>query len=205
MAVDVRSARAGDGDAVAGLLYLSASGMYDRFAGGRDAALALLRRSFDRSGTSASAEIAWVALDDGRVIGALAGFPIAEGERRTRAFLRVTLGTLPPWRWPAALRLYRLGVRITPPAPQGSFYIDGLATDPGLRRRGAARALLGAAEDRARVLGLHSLSLDTSLDNEPARAPYESCGFEPTHRADPAGGIPGLLGYVKPLRPPGAS
>lgn len=199
MPVEVRSARPEDERAVTELLYLSAAGMYDAYAGGREPALRLLRRSFGAQGTSASAEVVLVACAGECVAGALAGFPIREGPGRGRSFLRLTLATLPPWRWPAAIRLYRLGGRITPPAPSGSFYVDGLATAPALRRRGAARALLGAAEARARKLGLAALALDTALDNAPARALYESCGFEKTREVRAHRRLPGLVGYVKPL------
>ena len=201
MAVEIRSARPEDAAAVARLLYLSAAGMYDRFAGGTERAHRLLERSFARPGTNASAETIWVAEDAGRVAGALSAFPIAEGASRGRGLLRLTLATLPPWRWPAALRLYRLGARVTPPAPPDAFYVDGLATHPEHRRHGAARALLAAAERRARALGLPSLALDTSLDNDAARALYEGYGFHATREIPAGHGLPGFVGYVKPLGP----
>ncbi|MEX2197152.1 MAG: GNAT family N-acetyltransferase [Thermoleophilaceae bacterium] len=199
MPPEVRAARPHDRDAVVRLLYLSAAGMYDRYAGDREAALRLLGRAFAREGTNASAEIVCVAEAGGRVAGALAGFPIREGARRGSAFLRLTLASLPPWRWPAALRLYRLGARVTPPAPPACFYVDGLATDPGLRRSGAARALLDAAEARARLLAQPALALDTALDNAPARALYESFGFSAAGEVAPSYGLPGFVGYVKRL------
>ena len=201
MAVGVRNARPDDAGAVAGLLYLSAAGMYDRFAGGPERARRLLVRAFARPGTNASAEIVWVAEHGERVTGALSGFPIDEGVQRGRAFLRLALATIPPWGWPAAIGLYRLGSRLTPPAPSGAFYVDGLATDPAHRRRGAAQALLAAAERRAVALGLPSLALDTSLDNTAARALYERFGFEATREVPSQKGLPGFVGYVKPLGP----
>lgn len=48
---------------------------------------------------------------------------------------------------------------------------------PGHRRRGGARALLDAAEARARELGLERLFLDTRHDLVEARALYAACGF----------------------------
>lgn len=196
---DVRAGRPGDRDAVARLLYLSAAGMYDRWAGGPEQARRLLELAYGRPGTNASAEVAWVAEEGGTVTGALAGFPISEAAARGRAFLRLTLGALPPWRWPGVLRLYRLGARVTPPAPPSCFYVDGLATEPALRRRGAARALLAAAEERADALGLPMLALDTAADNAPARMLYESAGLRCIHEIPPGRGLPGLAGYVKRL------
>lgn len=45
------------------------------------------------------------------------------------------------------------------------------------RRMGGARALLGAAEETARSLGLTRLFLDTRHDLVEARAFYAACGF----------------------------
>jgi ribosomal protein S18 acetylase RimI-like enzyme len=195
----VRPARPQDEEAVAELLYLSAAGMYDAYAGGRDRALVLLRRAFRRPGTNASAETVVVAEVDGRVAGALSAFPIAEGTRRARAFLGLTLRSLPPWRWPAAIRLYRLGGRLTPAPPPGALYVDGLATDPLERRRGVARALLAEARARARAERLRTLALDTALDNAPARSLYESEGFAAEATVPPRAGLPGFVAYVSRL------
>lgn len=193
----VRLARPEDRDAVAGLLYLSAAGMYDRWAGGREPALRLLGRAFERPGTNASAEIVHVAESGCGIAGAIAAFAIGQAARRARDFLRLSLAELPAWRWPPALRLYWIGGRVTPPAPPRCLYVDGLATDPASRRQGAARALLERAEQRARALGLADLALDTALDNRPARALYESFGFRAGHEVSPRYGLPGFVGYVK--------
>ncbi|HWK30391.1 MAG TPA: GNAT family N-acetyltransferase [Solirubrobacter sp.] len=48
---------------------------------------------------------------------------------------------------------------------------------PAHRRRGGARALLAAAESRARARGLTQLFLDTRTDLVEARALYVACGF----------------------------
>jgi ribosomal protein S18 acetylase RimI-like enzyme len=198
-APSVRPALPGDAEAVAWLLYLSAAGLYDRYAGGPERALRLLGRAFARPGTNASAEVVSVAEVDGRVAGAMAAFPVDEALARARRFLRVSAATLPPWRWPAALAIYRRGSSAAPIPPARSLYVDGLATDPRARRRGAARALLAAADRRAAVLGLASVALDTTLDNEPARTLYETAGFELAGRVQPARGLPGFVGYVKPV------
>ena len=46
------------------------------------------------------------------------------------------------------------------------------------RRRGLARAMLAALEDRARALGYHRLILETGLAQPEAIALYESAGYE---------------------------
>jgi ribosomal protein S18 acetylase RimI-like enzyme len=201
--VVVRPARAEDEAVVADLIHTSAAAMLERFAGDRASSLRVLRAAFRRSGNSASREVAWVAERDGEVGGAMAAFPAAELERRARRFLRVLMLRTPPWTWRETLRLYRLGLEVAPPPPAGSFYIDSLATDPGHRQAGLARALIDAAERRARELGLVSVSLETSADNEPARALYESAGFAVATRRLPRSGLPGFVAYVKPVPPPG--
>ena len=195
----VRPARATDDEAVAPLLYLSAADMYDRFAGGRGRAEAVIRRAFDRPGNSASAEVVTVAELDGRVAGAMAAYPVAESMSRARAFLRVTLRGIRPWRWPVAMRLYWLGGRMAPAPPDATLYIDALAVDDGSRRRGVARELLERAERDARAFGLRAISLDTALHNKPARALYLGAGYEEVAYRPPTRGLPGFVALVKPL------
>jgi ribosomal protein S18 acetylase RimI-like enzyme len=195
----IRRARPDDAESVARLLYDSSAAMYDRYAGNRDSALRALRAAFARPGTTASAEVVAVAELEGRVAAALAAFPVRDAPGRARAFLRVTLLRIPPWHWPAALRLYRAGARGAPPPPPTALYVDALATDPRARRRGAARALLAAAERQARDAGCTWLALDTAASNGAAQALYESVGFQVGERRPPARGLPGFVAFVKEI------
>jgi ribosomal protein S18 acetylase RimI-like enzyme len=194
-----RSARESDAEAVALLLYESAAPMYDRFTGGPERALRVLCRAFEAPGNNASREVVTVAEVDGRVAGALAGFPVHETVPRAGAFLRLALRTIPPWRWPSALWLYWSGARAVPNPPEAAFYIDALAVEEQLRRRGAARSLLAAAETRARELGLPAIALDTSLDNKPARSLYLSAGYDEVAYRPAGRGLPGFVALVKQL------
>jgi ribosomal protein S18 acetylase RimI-like enzyme len=195
----VRPARRGDADAVAPLLYVSAGGMYDRFAGGRERALRVLQRAFGTGGNNASAEVITLAELDGRVASAMAAFPVEESSDRAAAFLQIALASMPPWRWPGALRLYWAGARAAPSPPRGALYVDALATDPSARRRGAARALLQEAERKARDLGLPAVALDTALDNKPARTLYVGAGYQEIAYRAPARRLPGFVALVKEL------
>jgi ribosomal protein S18 acetylase RimI-like enzyme len=197
--VIVRPARPEDEDAVVDLLYESATGMYDLYAGSRGRALRILRAAFRAPGNSASSETVTVAEIAGRPAAAIAAFPAGEIERRARTFLRTTLSRTPPWTWPSAVRIFRLGGRISPAPPIDSFYIDALATAEPFRRRGAARALLEAAEAQARLVGARSLALETALRNVPAQSLYESFGFVVFEERGPSAGLPGFIGYVKDL------
>jgi ribosomal protein S18 acetylase RimI-like enzyme len=199
--VRVRKARQDDAGAAARLLFESAPDMYMRFSGGRERALATLERAFAEPGNVASSEVTWLAEVDGRPAAAMAAFPVSEASERSRAYLGLTLRGTPFWRWPGTMRLYWIGGRATPQPREHSLYIDALATDPAFRRRGAARALLDEAERRARELGLPAVSLDTSMNNEGARALYAAAGFDEVAYRAPARGLPGFVALVKLLGP----
>jgi GNAT superfamily N-acetyltransferase len=193
----VRAAHEDEGDAVAHLLYETAGGMYDLFTGGRDRAAKVLRAAYERAGNSASRETITVAEIDDRIVGAMAAFPVPEGDGRANAFLRLTLMRTPPWVWPRTLRVFRLGGRLTPPAPADALYVDALATDREYRRRGVATALLEAAAEQARGRGLNAVALDTAERNTDAQALYERWGMERSGRSEAVGQIPGAIAYIK--------
>jgi ribosomal protein S18 acetylase RimI-like enzyme len=194
--VRVREARQDDVAAVAGLLHESSPLIYDRFAGKRERALALLEEAFSLGGNVASREVVRVLEVDGRPGAAMAAFPIDEGPDRAGAFVRLALRRVPFWLWHRTLRLYTAGTRV---AREDALYIDALATDPELRRRGAARALLDEAERDARARGLAAVTLDTTLDNDAARALYASAGFDEVAYRAAGRGLPGFVALVKPL------
>ena len=186
---------------MARLLYETATGMYDVYAGGRRRALRILRAAYARPGNSASREVVWVAELDGVVAGALAAFPVAEGDARASRFLRVTLARTPPWKWPATIRIFHTGADLTPVPPPESLYVDALATEVGYRRRGVATALLEEAARLARAAGLRAVALDTAAPNTAAQALYEQCGFTVTERRPARGPVPGIVGYARATGP----
>jgi ribosomal protein S18 acetylase RimI-like enzyme len=60
-----------------------------------------------------------------------------------------------------------------------------------------ARALLAAADERARALGLTAVSLDTAAANHEARALYEGSGFRLAAETPAQGIIPAQAYYVR--------
>lgn len=58
-----------------------------------------------------------------------------------------------------------------------SLYIDALAVHERFRRLGLAGRLIDSADDKAKKLGLSSISLIVLADNTSARALYEKKGF----------------------------
>jgi len=126
--------------------------------------------------------------------------PYDEWTPRAYRFLRATLRSIPLWRWPAALWLYRASGRTAPEPPHACFYVDSLATAVPVRRRGVARALLTEAERQAADRGLGSVALDTWLDNKAARALYVGYGFEEVAYTPALSGLPGGVSLLKELR-----
>jgi ribosomal protein S18 acetylase RimI-like enzyme len=195
----VRSYRAGDSAAVIPILYESSGGLYDRYAGSRKLAERTISRALDREGTTASADVVWVAELEGEPAGAMAAMAFVEWTPRAYAFLRTTLRSIPPWRWPGAFWVYQAGGRAGAGPPETCFYVDSLATAKPFRRRGVATALLAHAELRARELGLDSVALDTWVDNHAALALYQGQGFKELGRSTGRGGLPGGVLMLKYL------
>jgi GNAT superfamily N-acetyltransferase len=199
MATEVRPAEPRDDAAVARLLYESAGGLYDLFAGSRDAALRLLAAAIAQPGNEVSRDGVLVAEVDGSVAGALAAFPTREGDERGRRWLMIALRRRAPWHWPSMLKIAAADERLDYDPPEDSLYIDGLSTEERFRRRGVARALIEGAVERARALGLGSLALDTTQSNAGARALYESAGFRVAAEFGQTGIIPPIVFYVREL------
>jgi len=195
----VRPYRAQDADATVALLYESSGGMYDRYAGSRKLAERTISRALAREGTTASGDVVRVVEADGRVVGAMAAMAFAEWTPRAKRFLRVTLRSIPPWRWARALWLYRASGRTAPEPPTSCFYVDSLATASDWRRRGVGRALLEEAEREARRQSLRAVALDTWIDNRPARALYLSAGYEEVAYTPAVRGLPGGVSLLKEL------
>src|SRR4051794_8219801 len=150
--MDIRPAR--PDDPAAALLYESAKPYYDAYAGDSRRAYALLEAVFPQPGHAASYELCRVALENGELVGVVAGFPVLEGDRLARRFIRLTVPRLPVWIWPRTLRHLRAAGRVSPTPPVNAYYVDALAVAAPWRRHGIASALLADAERRARRAGL---------------------------------------------------
>lgn len=59
----------------------------------------------------------------------------------------------------------------------GEAEVITIATHPDAHRLGVARALMGAALDRARTLGMARVFLEVAADNAAAQALYAALGF----------------------------
>ena len=72
------------------------------------------------------------------------------------------------------------------PKPR-ALYLGKLAVEPGLTRRGLARALIACAETRARALGLPVLELQTRVELTENHATFQALGFQEVARTAHAG------------------
>jgi aminoglycoside 6'-N-acetyltransferase I len=75
------------------------------------------------------------------------------------------------------LREYADGCSSSPVA-----FIEGWYVDRGLRGRGIGAALVGAAEDWAKSLGLSEIASDSELDNELGQSAHAALGFQEVGR-----------------------
>ncbi len=87
--------------------------------------------------------------------------------------------------------------RIDPGAP-GIAHVFQMWVAPTFRGHGVARQLLEEIRTWAVDLGSHTLELSVTCGNSPARALYESFGFEPQGLAEPL--RPGSALEVQPMR-----
>lgn len=61
-------------------------------------------------------------------------------------------------------------------------YIEGWWVDEAMRRRGAGRALVVAAEDWARSKGYSEMGSDALIDNSVSHAAHRRCGYDEVER-----------------------
>ncbi len=87
------------------------------------------------------------------------------------------------------------------PLPPGSAHIRMRGVDPAARARGAGRALMRAAEERARAAGKSEMTLHTTGLMETAHGMYGSLGYQRVpDEIMPDGFV--LMGYRKALSVP---
>jgi ribosomal protein S18 acetylase RimI-like enzyme len=94
--------------------------------------------------------------------------------------------------------------RCVPPAVEGAWVVDSVATLPAFRRRGLVSRLLEDILDRGRGQGFRRAQINLYIGNEPALRAYEKHGFRPLDEwRDPYFeaeiGSPGMARLVRDL------
>jgi aminoglycoside 6'-N-acetyltransferase I len=74
-------------------------------------------------------------------------------------------------------RKYAPGCRSSP-VP----FIEGWYVEPAWQRQGIGRALVEAAEGRARAMGHHEIASDTEVENADSLAAHQALGYEVVER-----------------------
>ena len=87
----VRPAEPRDDRAVAALIYETAAGRFDHFAGNRDRALRLLAATIAKPGNDTSRDGILLVEVDRQIAGIVVTFPMAEGEGRRHRFNRMAM------------------------------------------------------------------------------------------------------------------
>lgn len=64
-------------------------------------------------------------------------------------------------------------------------YLGGMWVEPGLRRSGIGRTLVGTVIEWARTRGALRIELEVNERTRPALALYRACGFTPTGHSRP--------------------
>jgi ribosomal protein S18 acetylase RimI-like enzyme len=170
----IRRATADDAEAIAGVLTVALADKY-RPALGRQAARAV--SALVRADVGSPAAGYFVAEWEGALVGVA---HLALDEAAGAGLLAEIAREVG---WPRALRAAAV-LMLLGGGPHGpdAGYVDEVAVAAGARRRGAARALLGACEEAARRAGKRRLTLWVTSNNDPALALYRSAGFRPARR-----------------------
>jgi aminoglycoside 6'-N-acetyltransferase I len=90
---------------------------------------------------------------------------VAEAEGRVVGFLELDF------------RKYAPGCRSSPVA-----FIEGWFVEPAFQRRGIGRAVVAAAEERARAMGHYEMASDSEVENAEGIAAHRALGYEEIER-----------------------
>ena len=166
--VEFKPASKGDCTAIARLYSISSDGVADyiwsKLAGPGEEPLAVGRRRYERENTPFSYQSCTLAMADGELAGMMVAFPM---------WVDADAG---PEEDPVLAPYSRL-------EEDASLYICGVALFPQFRGRGIGSRFMHRAEDAARALDLHKLSLIVFEQNTGARSLYERLGYAVTARA----------------------
>ena len=178
----IRPARPEHAQVVAQLMYYaSANYMLAFFGKPESKAIGVLRRMFSLPRHTTSYTYAFVAEDEGEVVGSFSGFDGKSWRVSSRAswmYGPIWFAVTPPWQIPRMLAAFGDFNKVLLPILDEEFYIEHLAVLPGKRRQGIGKQLMEFAESQARAKDLKRVTLNVEIENEGARRLYERLGFQ---------------------------
>lgn len=165
--VEIRDARKNDCAELAQLIDIAGEGLagylWTQTAGAGEDPWEIGRQRAARDSGSFSYRNSVVAEVDGRLVGALVGYPVAAEPEA------IDIDSTPLMFIPL-IELENLAA--------GTWYVNAVATFPDARGLGVGAQLMEWAEQRAGTLELHGTSLIVSDANRGARRLYERLGYE---------------------------
>ena len=180
--VFIRPARPEDAPVVAQLMfYASPNYMLAFFGKTEDKAVGVLRRMFSRPRHTTSYTYAFVAEDEGNVVGSFSGLDGKSWRASTRAswiYGPIWFAVTPPRQIPRMVAAFGDFDKALLPVLDEEYYIEHLAVVLELRGQGIGTQLIEFAESQARAKWLKRVTLDVEVENEGARRLYERMGFQ---------------------------
>jgi len=178
----IRPARPKDASAGAQLMFYAGSNHLLAFFGKpENKAIRAIRRMFRLPHHLTSYTYAFVAENEGRVVGLISGFDRKTwraSKRASQMYGPVWFVVVPPWQIPRMIAAFEDFDKAFLPVSDEEYYIEHVAVLPEKRGRGIGKQLMEFAESRARAKGLKKVTLNVDIENEPARRLYERLGFQ---------------------------
>lgn len=144
-------------------------------------AIGVLRRLFRLPYHTTSYTYAFVAEDQGGVVGLFSGLDGKQWQASKRAsqmYGPIWFVAVLPRQMPRMIAAYDDFDRATPPILAAEYYVEHVAVLPERRRQGIGKQLMEFAANQARARGLERMLLDVEVENEGARRLYERLGFQ---------------------------
>ena len=178
----IRPARPEGAQVVAQLMYYASSNYMLAFFGKPESkAIGVLRRMFPLPRHTTSYTYAFVAEDEGNVVGSFSGFDGKNWRVSARAswlYGPIWFAVIPPWQIPRMIAAFGDFNKAMPLISDEEYYIEHLAVLPEKRGQGIGKQLMEFAENQARAKGLKRMTLSVEIENEGARRLYERLGFQ---------------------------
>jgi len=181
-----------DGVAFARYLDMSADGLFRLMFG--PGFQQVIAKSFIEPGHDLSFEYVTFAIERGTAVGMMSTYSSQQhGDFSVKPLVRA-LGWRVVRAGATALLVIRL-LRFLDKVPEGSFYLQALATEPVHRGKGIGTMLFERSAIQATENGADQLTLHVAVQNTGARGLYERLGMEVTATSPRYSPLPGVQSY----------